>query len=67
GQLVADIGALESLAIVQADAAAGNSLETIIRRTWQGAIEHSILGPVVGTHAGPGAAGIAVILQEAGA
>ncbi|HEY7983754.1 MAG TPA: DegV family protein [Ktedonobacterales bacterium] len=67
GQMVAEMGALQSLAIVQADAAAGNALETIIRRTWQGEIEHSILGPVVGTHAGPGAAGVAVILQEAGA
>ena len=67
GQLVAEMGPLESLSIVQADAAAGDALETIIRRTWQGSIEHSVLGPVVGTHAGPGAAGVAVVLQQAGA
>jgi fatty acid kinase fatty acid binding subunit len=67
GQLVAEMGALESLSIVQADASAGAQLESIMRRIWQGPIEHSILGPVVGTHAGPGAAGVAVILREAGA
>jgi DegV family protein with EDD domain len=67
GQMVAELGPLESLSIVQADAEAGASLEAIVRRTWQGPIEHSILGPVVGTHAGPGAAGVAVIQQEAGA
>jgi DegV family protein with EDD domain len=67
GQLVAEMGPLESLSIVQADTAAGDALETIIRRTWQGPIEHSVLGPVVGTHAGPGAAGVAVVLQPLGA
>ncbi len=67
GQMVAEMGPLESLSIVQADAAAGEALETVIRRTWQGPIEHSVLGPVLGTHAGPGAAGVVVILQQAGA
>jgi DegV family protein with EDD domain len=67
GQLVAEMGPLESLSIVQSDEASGAALEAIVRRTWQGPIEHSVLGPVVGTHAGPGAAGVAVILKEADA
>jgi DegV family protein with EDD domain len=67
GQMVAEMGPLESLSIVESDAEAGASLETIVRRTWQGPIEHSILGPVIGVHVGPGVAAVVVILQDAGA
>jgi DegV family protein with EDD domain len=60
-QLVADLGPLEALSIVQADETVGRQLEDVVRRVWTGPIETSILGPVVGTHAGPGAAGVIAI------
>jgi DegV family protein with EDD domain len=61
GQLVAALGDLEAMAIVQSEEAAGQQLEAIVRRFWTGPIETSTLGPVVGTHAGPGAAGVIAI------
>jgi DegV family protein with EDD domain len=64
GQLVAQLGDLEALAIVQGDDAVGAQLADIVRRIWSGPIETSVLGPVVGAHAGPGAAGVVVITRE---
>lgn len=61
GQLVAGLGALEAVAIVEADPEAGAQLERVLAQSWAGPVEHFPLGPVVGTHAGPGAAGIAAI------
>lgn len=61
GQLVAALGPLEGVAIVEADPEAGAQLQQILSQAWNGPIEHFSLGPVVGTHAGPGAAGIAAI------
>jgi len=60
-QLTSELGELEALAIVEADEQAGASLEPVIRHVWSEAIERFTLGPVVGTHAGPGAAGVAAI------
>lgn len=61
GQRITDLGELEAVAIVQSNAQAGALLETIVRRFWNGPIDFSLLGPVVGTHAGPGAAGVVAI------
>jgi DegV family protein with EDD domain len=61
GELVAQLGSLEALAIVETDPAAGEQLHTVLRRSWSGPIATFTLGPVVGTHAGPGAAGVAAI------
>lgn len=61
GQLVAQAGDLEAIALVESNEAVGTELQNVIRRTWTGPIEHFFLGPVVGTHAGPGAAGVALI------
>jgi DegV family protein with EDD domain len=58
GQLTSQLGDLEALAVVGADPDSAADLEAIIKRTWTGPIEFSTLGPVVGTHAGPGAAGV---------
>jgi DegV family protein with EDD domain len=63
GQLVAELGDLEALAIVQGDETVGQQLEAVVRRFWTGPIETSTLGPVVGTHAGPGAAGVIAITR----
>jgi fatty acid-binding protein DegV len=63
GQLVAELGRLEALAVVETDPAAGDQLQAVLRSVWAGPIETFTLGPVVGTHAGPGAAGVAAISQ----
>ncbi len=62
-QLLAQLGPLEALALVQADEAAGSQLLPVVSRVWSGPIERFALGPTVGTHGGPGAAGVAVIAQ----
>jgi fatty acid-binding protein DegV len=36
----------------------------VAQTIWNGPIEMFSLGPVVGTHAGPGAGGIAAIVRE---
>ena len=61
GQLVAQLGALEAVAVVQSDEPAGVQLGAVVRKTWSGPIESFFLGPVVGTHGGPGAAGVVAI------
>lgn len=63
GQLVAELGPLEAVAVVESDENAGTQLEGIMRRSWSGPIESFFLGPVVGTHGGPGAAGIVAITR----
>jgi len=63
GELVAALGPLEAAAIVQADPDAGDQLARVLAQTWTGPVERFVLGPVVGTHAGPGAAGICAITR----
>lgn len=65
GQLVERLGALEALAVVESDEAAALQLQEVVRRFWSGPIETFKLGAVIGTHAGPGAAGVAAITQSA--
>jgi DegV family protein with EDD domain len=62
-QLTSELGELEALAIVEGDETSGSQLEPIIRRVWSGPIERFVLGAVVGTHGGPGAAGVAAITR----
>ncbi len=64
GQLVEQLGPLETLAVVGSDEASRKPLIDIIRTSWSGPIETSALGPVVGAHAGPGAAGVIAITRE---
>lgn len=61
GQLVQALGAFEAMAVVESDTTAGDQLEAVARRFWSGTIERFFLGPVVGAHGGPGAAGIVAI------
>jgi DegV family protein with EDD domain len=63
GQMVAELGALDAVAVAQADDAAGQQLVTVARTFWNGPIEQFNLGPVVGTHAGPGAGAIIAITK----
>jgi DegV family protein with EDD domain len=61
GQLIGELGSLEALALVETDPVAGEQLYAVLSHYWSGPIEVFTLGPVVGTHAGPGASGVAAI------
>lgn len=63
GQMVAALGPLEAVAIAESDDAVGAQIEQVARSFWNGPIEHFTLGPVVGTHAGPGASAIVAITR----
>lgn len=63
GQIVADLGELESLAIVASDSVVADQITAVAEGFWHGPIERFALGPVVGTHAGPGAGGIVAITR----
>jgi DegV family protein with EDD domain len=63
-QLVAGLGQVEGVAVVGSDPASRDMLTNVVRGVWSGPIEESFLGPVVGTHAGPGAVGVVAITAE---
>lgn len=63
GQIVAELGELESLAIVASDSVVADQITAVAESFWHGPIERFALGPVVGTHAGPGAGGIVAITR----
>jgi DegV family protein with EDD domain len=58
GQLAASHAPIEALAIVQSSPQVGQQYTSIVRSFYDGPIYYYTLGPVVGTHAGPGAGGI---------
>ncbi len=64
GEIVASLGELEAVAVVESNPEAGAHVRAVIEPLWKAPVESFPLGPVVGTHAGPGAAGIAVIVKE---
>lgn len=64
GQIVARLGELEAVAIAQSDDATGQQLLTVAHTFWNGPVEIFSLGPVVGTHAGPGAGAIVAITRK---
>jgi DegV family protein with EDD domain len=64
GQLVAKLMPLEAMAIVGSDEATRAQLAAAVRPFWSGEMNQGALGPVVGTHAGPGAGGIMGITRE---
>ena len=66
GQIAAGHGKLEGVAVVRSSDAVGEQFTRVARTFWDGPIYEYVLGPVVGTHAGPGAGGIIVITQDAG-
>ncbi len=63
GQIVAQLGEIEALAVVRSNDEVGEQFNRIARSFWNGSIYEYVLGPVVGTHAGPGAGGIVVIVK----
>ena len=64
GQLIAKLMPLEALAVVGSDEATRQQLAAVVRPFWNGETNEGALGPVVGTHAGPGAGGIMGITRE---
>ena len=64
GQIIANLGPLEALGISKSDDAIGNELLAIAHTFWHGPVEMFSLGPVVGTHAGPGAGAIIAICVD---
>ncbi|MGH2515016.1 MAG: DegV family protein, partial [Ktedonobacterales bacterium] len=64
GQIVARLGELEAVAIAQSDDATGQQLLNVAHAFWNGPVEIFSLGPVVGTHAGPGAGAIVAITRK---
>ncbi|HET9979061.1 MAG TPA: DegV family protein [Ktedonobacterales bacterium] len=63
GQIVAGLGDLEALAVVASDSVVGDQIAAVAEGFWHGPIERFALGPVVGTHAGPGAGGMVAITR----
>jgi DegV family protein with EDD domain len=63
GQIVSGMGDLEALAIVASDSVVADQITKVAEGFWHGPIERFALGPVVGTHAGPGAGGIVAITR----
>ena len=64
GQLMGNLGELEAVAVAASDDKVAAELSEVVRGFWSGPIERFLLGPVVGTHAGPGAGGIIAITKS---
>ena len=64
GQIAATQGKIEAVSVVRSNDAVGEQFNRIVRGFWDGPIYEYVLGPVVGAHAGPGAGGIIVIVNE---
>lgn len=64
GQIIAALGEIEAVAIAQSDDTVGGQLQHVAQSFWNGPIEIFSLGPVVGTHAGPGAGAIIAITRK---
>ena len=63
GQIVTQLGEIEALAVVASDSVVGDQIAAVAKGFWHEPIERFTLGPVVGTHAGPGAGGIVAITR----
>jgi DegV family protein with EDD domain len=64
GELVRAIGPIEYMALAASDDGAAADLLTIVKPIYTGHVEMFKLGAVVGTHAGPHAAGLFVMPQQ---
>src|SRR5438876_4086261 len=60
-QLLSDMGKAERMTIVASETEVGQQLAQALRGTYQGEIPIYKLGAVVGTYAGPGTAGVAIV------
>lgn len=63
GEIIKSLGPLEAVAIAQSDDTIGQELHHVVREFWSGPVEMFSLGPVVGTHAGPGAGAVVAIAR----
>ena len=63
-QLLEKLGHIEIVGIAESDEEIGQQLTTTIRTVYSGPIEHFRLGPVVGTHTGPGTAAVCAVTQQ---
>ena len=64
GQRIAALGPLEAVAVAASDDTVASELSEVARGFWSGPIERFLLGPVVGTYAGPSAGGIIAITKS---
>lgn len=64
GQIISALGELEAVAIAQSDDTVGGQLLQVVQSFWSGPVEIFSLGPVVGTHAGPGAGAVVAITRQ---
>jgi DegV family protein with EDD domain len=60
-QLVGEMQQPEQMAVIESDAEVGQQLVQALKEVYQGDIPTYSLGAVVGTYAGPGTAGVAVV------
>jgi fatty acid kinase fatty acid binding subunit len=57
-------GPVEALVVGQTSQEHGDELEAMLRRTYSGPLRRAWAGPTIGTHVGPGAAGMAVLWRR---
>ncbi|MEO7001053.1 MAG: DegV family protein [Ktedonobacterales bacterium] len=62
-QMVAKLGELEAVSIVSSNESVRDQFTGLVKTFWDGPVEQFTLGPVVGTHAGPGAGGIIAVTR----
>lgn len=63
GQIIVGLGPLEAVAVVGSDDNVRAQFAQVAKSFWDGPVKLFSLGPVVGTHAGPGAGGIVGITR----
>jgi DegV family protein with EDD domain len=63
-QLLADVGELEHAAIVASNDEVGEQLREAVQGVYKGSVPLYAFGAVVGTHAGPGVAGVAYVTKK---
>ncbi|HEU5367886.1 MAG TPA: DegV family protein [Ktedonobacterales bacterium] len=62
-QLLEKLGPIEIVGIAESDEEIGQQLTRAIRTVYAGPIEHFRLGPVVGTHTGPGTSAVCAVAR----
>ncbi len=62
-QLLEKLGPIEIVGIAESDEEIGQQLTKTIRTVYAGPIEHFLLGPVVGTHTGPGTSAVCAVTK----
>lgn len=60
-ELVRERAPVESVIIGQSSPDLGDQLEAVVRAVYDGPIDRMWAGPAIGTHVGPGAAGVAIL------